>query len=593
MNAQVQAPKNPLENGDGVMLFVHSDRIHKRAGFNPRKHYSKTKLNSMRNSVEDNGIQQPISVRPHPSLPDDYELVAGHTRYDLSVEVGRFNIPVICKKMTDQEMLEAAISENLHRADLNAIEEGQVAKELLVQHKNDRDEVLRILGWSVKKLDARVQMTYAIEEVAQALTDGTIKLGHAEALCSLRETAQKGGLKLIISQKLSVEDTLKRISTKAKELSRAIFDTADCQSCQHNSSPQSTLFESTYDKDKCLNGECFQEKSSQALVAKKVLLAEDYNTVKLDTDCAKGTYATLTSTGQCGVGSSQLEACNGCASNGAIISTVLGSEGNVTENTCFDLACNTEKVKAYKAVLIASDKPAAVKTEAEEIKSESGQPDSVTKKVAKKKSVASTVAATPKKIVALNHTVHRKAASAFVGISSQYAKAIALVSVAIDSNLSSSELGKVHESLSGLSRSSKASRAEVLERLLVLEESELDGITQGVVCLSLKSSTTGHCAPELPESDAFGYLAVSIVKDQSLSLSQQFVMNVDYLEPHTKPTIKVMLEKSLFSEFYEKANGEGAFTKLMAMKKGDLLDAIKTSDFNWVGFIPDSMKLEA
>ena len=568
----------------GEMFFAPTKNVHAKEGFNPRKHYNTKKRETMRESIRDKGVHTPIIVRPHPTLQGEYEIAAGHTRHCLSLEVGREEIPLICKHLNDEEMEEIALIENTQREDMSPIDEGAAAKAILQRNGGDKDEVKSLLGWSASKLQSRIQLTYATDCVADALANNLIKLGHAELLSSLRETAQQGGLKLVQDQKLSVEQLRDRISKKSLEINLAIFDTKDCESCQHNTTPQASLFETGYEAGKCLNGECYGQKTKSALNTQKAELEESYHIIALSSDVANGTTKTLCPSGEQGVGQAQLASCSGCEKNGAIISEQLGSMGMVSKNICFDMSCHKGKVKDYQDAIQTSDEKAESTT-----KKVSSDQTSTTKKPTKKK--VPTVAVTPKIIIEKNHYVHRQAAAHFVGSSSLYAKAMALIATIKDASLSGESLKSLGVPCSSAHGLHAEGRTALLNAFVKWEETALDELTQKVVCESIKTSKSSHGDPVKPETDVFGAAALAVINNTQIKLNDHFCMNTEYLKPHTKPSIGTLLKAAGFDNSYDNTNGEGAFDKLLKQKKDDLLKCVEKHEFDWTGFIPASMVL--
>mgnify|MGYP000008758362 CR=1 FL=1 len=561
-----------------------------REGFNPRKSSNAESFSEIRESIRISGVHTPIIVRPSAET-DKYEVVAGHTRYLLSKEVGRDSIPAIVKELDDDEAFELAISENVHRKDMNAIEEGNAVSILLKKHKGDKDEVCLILGWKKEKLESRILLTHATSEVSKALTDGRIKLGHAELLCGLRESAQLGGLNLILEHQLTVEETKKRISSKSMVLSMAIFDKSDCNGCAHNTDLQSSLFDTSFDAGRCLNSDCFNKKSSEAVAAKKEQLKESYHKVELISLVAKDTATQLLPTGEKGVGQAQIQlGCSGCNNCGAIISDQLGSYGAVQEDVCFDLTCHKEKVETYQASLISIDESLKEETLSSPVTESSAEAKTTPlKKQSKQKTNASSL---PLKIIEKNHMVHRKAGAEFVSTSSLYTKALAL-----DFCLKQVQGGRfdvvlgdgTSESLS-LSNDIKA-RIERVELFTQQGETWIDQTIQKVVVHTLLNSSDRMSGDKEPFKDVFGGVAVHLIKTQQnqIDLGKHFILDTDYLNPHTKKAIQTLMEQSGFSVFYDEKKGEGAFIELMKQKKDEIIKTFNEMNFDSGNYIPPSM----
>jgi ParB family chromosome partitioning protein len=572
---------------ESEMFFAPIDKVHEKEGFNPRKNFNKEKRSAMRESVREHGVQVPIIVRPHPTIKDEFETAAGHTRRILTIEVERDTIPVICRNLTDEQMEEIALIENTQREDMSPIDEGNAAKAILQRNGGDKEDVRKTLGWSAAKLDSRMQLTYATQCVAEALSNKTIKLGHAELLSGLRETAQEAGLNMVIDNKMSVDELRKRIAKRSLEIKLAIFDTNDCNTCQHNTTPQANLFETGHEAGKCLNAVCYNEKTSKALTAKKEELSESYQVIKLSGEIANDTTVSLCPSGDQGVGLTQLDNCTTCAKNGAVISEQLGSLGVVSKNVCFDLTCHKKKVGEYQQIVKVPTKIVEpVKSDQSVDKNKKNSPIKSVKKT------APPVASTPKIIIEKNHKVHRIAAAHFVSQNAIYAKALGLIGVMKDSGLSGDKLREIGSpSIGPIGGLNTEGRKKLLNTLITWSEADVDFLLQKVVCESVRSATSGFADTSKPETDVFGAAALSILETTKTTLNDHFCMENEYLKHHTKPAIKVILKDAGFDKSYLEKNGEKSFDKLMNEKKPDLLKLIQEHEFDWKGFIPATMTL--
>lgn len=580
-----------VQTNDDEVSMLDISLIDVREGHNPRRFRSTKRLSEMRESIAAKGVLQPILVRPHPDQQDRFEVCAGHTRLELSVDVGHTAIPALIKTISDDEMLTLSSVENIVRADMTPVDEGQAAKQLLIKHNNDQDEVCRLLGWSKTKLLGRVQITHCVDVVAQALVDEEITIGHAQLLSGMREAAQPGGLKLVLKEKLTADELRKRIEAQALRLSGAIFNTDDCQGCPHNSSQQSSLFASSGASGRCLNKDCFSAKTDARLGEMKVELAESYNSVHLDTDIAEGSHAIIATSGSNGVGQAQASACQGCEHYGAMIATKLGNEGKVTEGVCYNTVCNNEKVDAYQSLIATEARDAtmgALKSANDEASSQTdseaaSKPESA-EKPAKAKGKKPTVASVPKHVLEVNHKVHRQAAKAQASSESKIVTIMAVLALMSDTGQGFKKAPEGWPvSLGGAYRGVAFGILDQLDEAKLLEL--LKGLTEKAL-LAGKSNCGGE-----NEKDTFGSVANYITKSRKADLSNHFVMDSSYLGKHTKPVIESLLAGSGFNTAYDKTNGDGEFKKLMGGKKDDILKAVEKSEYDFSGFIPDSMVL--
>jgi len=582
----------PEDSRDTEILDIN--RIHKKEGHNPRRIRAKADTDEMRESIRNKGVIQPILVRPHPEKEGDFELVAGETRCNLSLEVGRKTIPVLIIEMTDDDMLDYAATENVLRAEMSPVDEGLTAQKLLAQGK-DREEVCRIMGWKSAFFDGRIQLTHCVDEVSQSLVDGAITLSHAQLLSGLREESQKNALKATLKNDMSVEQLRDTIAQLSLTLKAAPFDLTDCQTCPHNSSTQASLFADSkaMGKAKCLNKSCFDTKTNTHLESVKADLNESYHKVAFSHEVAHGTTTVIVSTGTHGVGEEQAKTCEGCEHFGAIIDSAMGSRAAVTKNACFNLPCQTKMVKEYRDVIATDAAPATENAESQNTETEqSASPMTAgkTEKPAAKATVETkkpTVAksAIPKKSVDLHHQVHRTAAAAHIHDDEKAVLIVALICMMADANIEPDSKPKGWPiSLSGDNR---AKAAFLLDTLEVPQLQKLQRKMAAKVLQNAKSSYGGE-----NENDSFGSLALWVAKTRKVDLTKYWKMDSEYLEPFTKPMITQRLDESGFAADYNKANGEKAFSKLAGGKKGDLIAAVKNSEFKFDGFLPEGLKLE-
>lgn len=551
--------------------------IHKIKGHNPRRVRSASRLADMRESIRSKRVLQPILLRPHPTIEGEYELVAGETRFDLNSEVGHTTIPALIRVISDAELLEIASSENIHRQAMVPMDEGHAARNLLSQHQ-DKDTVCKMLGWSRSKLDGRIQLTHCIDLVAQALCDEEIAIGHAQLLSGLRPDSQKGALEAIKRDRLSVVELRSLIEGMALTLANAIFDTADCATCPHNSSVQTSLFDADTSDGRCLNKSCFDDKTQEKLGAIKSELEESYNTVTMDSEVAQGATVIIASTGDAGVGAAQVAACAGCQHYGALIGSQVGNEGRVIHGVCFNTVCHGEKVNDYRALLdteLASDVDTRSVAQPSAITSGPGQ-------AAKKPAVSSD--ATPKVILERNHQVKRVAASEQVLNEARVVQIISILSLLSDSGVTFKRAPNGWPS--ALSGSSRARAAQILDEM---SDAELDALQKHLASkVMLEANKFGAGSNG---TDSFGSIAEWIVTSRKQDLSDFFVVDAEYLKPHTKPVIKQMLIESGFAKDFDESRGDGAFNKMVSGLKGDIIEAVSESDFNFKGYLPKGLSL--
>jgi ParB family transcriptional regulator, chromosome partitioning protein len=191
-------PRLPHE---GEQRVVPIDQV--RGGkFNPRKDFKEAELLELGASIQLHGLVQPIIVRADPA--GGYEIVAGERRWRASQLAGLHQVPVIVRELSDRDVIEMAIIENIQREDLNAIEEASGYNELIQRFNYTQDQLAEQIGKSRSHLANTLRLLKLPELVQAMVADGRLTAGHARALVG-RADAEALALK-IIEQGLNVRD---------------------------------------------------------------------------------------------------------------------------------------------------------------------------------------------------------------------------------------------------------------------------------------------------------------------------------------------------------------------------------------------------
>lgn len=171
----------------------------------PRKNFDEDALSELAHSIEQHGVLQPLLIRP---LPDGgYQLVAGERRWRASRIAGLSEVPVVIRDLTDAQVAELALVENLQREDLNPIEEALGFKELSDKFDYTQEEISNLVGCSRPAVANALRLLTLPEKIISMVSDGTLSPGHARALLTVEDDELKIQLaKLIIKEGLSVRD---------------------------------------------------------------------------------------------------------------------------------------------------------------------------------------------------------------------------------------------------------------------------------------------------------------------------------------------------------------------------------------------------
>ena len=178
----------------------------------PRKDFNEEALRELADSIATHGVLQPLLVRP--LAGGGYQLVAGERRWRASRMAGLSEVPVVIREMTDSEMTQIALIENLQREDLNSVEEALGYKSLMDAYNLTQDEVAKAVGKSRPAVANVMRLLNLPEEIQDMLKEGEISAGHARALLGIvdKETMIKIA-KSIASQDLTVRD-VERLAKK-------------------------------------------------------------------------------------------------------------------------------------------------------------------------------------------------------------------------------------------------------------------------------------------------------------------------------------------------------------------------------------------
>ena len=151
----------------------------------PRKDFNEEALRELADSIATHGVLQPLLVRP--LAGGGYQLVAGERRWRASRMAGLSEVPVIIREMTDSEMTQIALIENLQREDLNSVEEALGYKSLMDAYNLTQDEVAKAVGKSRPAVANVMRLLNLPEEIQNMLKEGKISAGHARALLGIAE----------------------------------------------------------------------------------------------------------------------------------------------------------------------------------------------------------------------------------------------------------------------------------------------------------------------------------------------------------------------------------------------------------------------
>jgi len=173
--------------------------------FQPRKGFRDEQLQELVDSIREKGILQPLVVR---RKPEGFELIAGERRWRAAQKAGLKEVPILVKDVSESEMLELSLIENIQREDLNPIEEAEAFKKLMDQFDLTQEEISKRVGKDRATIANTIRLLKLPQEIKQSLAEGKITMGHARAFLGLDGLEkQRLLLRRLLSGGLSVRQT--------------------------------------------------------------------------------------------------------------------------------------------------------------------------------------------------------------------------------------------------------------------------------------------------------------------------------------------------------------------------------------------------
>ncbi len=171
----------------------------------PRRTFREEDLEDLTNSIREKGVLQPILVRPSPSTPGEFQIVAGERRWRAAQRAGLRSVPIMVRELDDLAVLEIGIIENVQRADLNILEEALSYKVLMEKFERTQDAIAQTIGKSRSHVANTLRLLALPEEVQSYLVSGELSAGHARAIAAAADPVALA--KQIIDGGLSVRET--------------------------------------------------------------------------------------------------------------------------------------------------------------------------------------------------------------------------------------------------------------------------------------------------------------------------------------------------------------------------------------------------
>lgn len=551
-------------------------------GFNYRRRYKH--LEELAEDIKANGLTSPVLLRPLDS--GKFQLIAGNRRVRAYVIAKGEDaaIPALIRPMTDAEATAAMASENQHRENTTAIEDAELASRMLALTKGDKAEAAKRLGWSPAKMASRLALMNTTDEVRNAYIDEKVDLGHVEILAAMRREMQNKVLaKLLEAPKLPTVEQLKKMAEAVlRNLEAAIFDKADCGSCQYNTGNQQGLFETSFEGARCTDQSCFAAKTEQELEKRAEALRGDYQVVRIVRPGENFTLTPLKADGPKGVGVEQAKACRACGDFGACVSAAPDKLGATFKDMCFNADCHSEKVadriKAEKQAEAAAEKAGPA---AEPASGGTANAGGDANAAAQKAGKGAAQAATTPKIADIRNVVKEYREKVWRGVLQRAAMKLPvmqsralLVALCLyrPSTFSTHSAKSAIEKQLGIEALKDHGVASVLKASLAMDQQQLSVSLQTIAA---------HIDGTFSLNDVEG-----VLKTLGVDIADFWKINPDFLDVLTKAELEAVCEELGIA----KAMGK-EFDKVKNGKKPDFIKAILSIEgFEYKGKIPSFMR---
>ncbi|RLC07287.1 MAG: chromosome partitioning protein ParB [Deltaproteobacteria bacterium] len=183
--------------------------------YQPRKKFKEKELAALSASIKEQGIIQPLLIR---RLDDGYELVAGERRLRAAKLAGYQDVPCVIKDLTEKQLLEMSVVENIQRENLNPMEESDAYHRLITEFELTQEEVAIHVGKSRSAVANFLRLRQLPESIKESIVDGALSMGHARALLGISNKAQQSAVwRAVVAKGLSVRETESLVNRLKKE----------------------------------------------------------------------------------------------------------------------------------------------------------------------------------------------------------------------------------------------------------------------------------------------------------------------------------------------------------------------------------------
>lgn len=559
-----------LSNDTGTLLQLDPTTLKTPEWGNPRTHIADSDYNNLLQSIlarKSRGIDPihtPIFVRP---VSGGYEIVAGFTRTRAAIEAQLATMPCLCRSMSDQEAYELAVSENVDRTSMSALDEAQSLKEIVKLHHGDIQAAATEMGWSRPKFDRALQLLRASDKVRGLVgvkqdNGFTLSVTHAARLSTLPENLQDKIVESVINEKMPVSVLQEKINKAVKRpLQCALFDQSECQQCPYNSQSlgQTSMFAEDNEQAECTNPSCYVKKTDEHYQARLTELEQDYGKIVLLSTVEQPRMVNPSV-----VGIDQYNnGCLSCANHCAILADKGTKLGAILENCCLDATCAQEKMQAFKEQSqVQSQAPVQATQSVNQAVTGAPSIKPATTKASTAKPSAKSE--TPKRLVLESQTALRKVGEQLLINHPSYALAVTLSSLKAQTEMGHSIESGIIKYMSHTPDELQQMILDTINKLTVEVQKESLNMERTIIKAAQK-----HCGDF--EDKAVG----------------TWTPTTERLTAMTKTIRQQVMEQSGFANAYKNAHSESKYAALINKKTDEAVNEILAFGFDWSNYAPD------
>ena len=190
--------------------------------YQPRTVFDEEKISELSSSIKENGMIQPIAVRPNKYEPGNYEIVAGERRWLAAQRAGLNEVPVVLLNIDDQKSLEIAIVENIQRENLNVIEEAKGYQRLVKEFGYDHEKISKFMSKSRSHVSNTLRLLNLPEDIIGLIEEGKLTAGQARPLIGMPNASEVA--ENIVKKKVAARDVESLARKKSGKNKKKIDD---------------------------------------------------------------------------------------------------------------------------------------------------------------------------------------------------------------------------------------------------------------------------------------------------------------------------------------------------------------------------------